>query len=387
VLLSPLGVLICTFRGPAFGPMTKFAVTVVAFTTVSELTVMLPAGATTIVSAPVRLVPVRVTDTVVPCVPEVGEIEVRVGTGRAITVNVRALVGPPGIVTVTFLALAVAVVEMVKVALTVVAFTATKLLTVTPVPDTVTAVAPVRLTPVMVTGTTVFSTPLLGVIEVSDGPTTVNPTVLLVPPGVVVMLTVLAPRVAVAERVKVAVTVVVFTTVMALAVTPVPDMVIADAFDRLVPVRITPVRVWPCAPDVGEIEVSVGTAGAVTVNATVLLVPAEVVTLTVLAPRVAVAVMVKVAVTVVPAVPTTAILVTVIPVPDTFTDVMGAVRLVPVRVTVKLLPCAPVLGAIKVSVGRVPAADWNSTAPTSKRLGTAGSGLALPKKSVRGVTG
>jgi hypothetical protein len=203
---------------------------------------MLPAGATTIVVAPVRLVPVRVTGTVVPCVPEVGEIEVRVGAGRAITVNVRALVGPPGIVTVTFLALTVAVAEMLRVAVTVVVFTATKLLTVTPVPDTVTAVAPVRLTPVMVTGTTVFSTPLLGVIEVSDGPTTVNPTVLLVPPGVVVMLTVLAPRVAVAERVKVAVTVVVFTTVMALAVTPVPDMVIADGFDRLVPVRITPCK-------------------------------------------------------------------------------------------------------------------------------------------------
>ena len=60
--------------------------------------------------------------------------------------------------------------------------------------------------------------------------------------------------------------------------------------------------------------------------------------------------------------------------------------MVPVRVTVKLLPCAPVLGAIEVSVGRVLATPWNSTAPTSMKFRFAGSGLVFPKKSVWGAS-
>jgi hypothetical protein len=62
------------------------------------------------------------------------------------TVNVTALVVPSGVTTVTFLAPVAAVVpeEIVKVAVTVVSLRTARLLTVTPVPDTLMADAPVR---------------------------------------------------------------------------------------------------------------------------------------------------------------------------------------------------------------------------------------------------
>ncbi len=58
--------------------MTKLALTVVEPVTERPLTVM-PFPDTVIPVAPVKLVPVSVTATVVPCVPEVGLMEVRVG--------------------------------------------------------------------------------------------------------------------------------------------------------------------------------------------------------------------------------------------------------------------------------------------------------------------
>jgi hypothetical protein len=121
--------------------------------------------------APVMLVPARVTGTVVPRTPVLGVIDVSVGGGGAVTVNVRGLlVAPPASVTVTFLAFAVAVAAMFSVAVTVVSFTAVKPLTVMFIPDTFTAVAPVRPRPVMVTGTAAPRTPVLGAIEVSPIP-------------------------------------------------------------------------------------------------------------------------------------------------------------------------------------------------------------------------
>jgi hypothetical protein len=60
---------------------------------------------------------------------------------------------------------------MVKVAVTDVELSATKLLTVMPPPDTVIAVAPARLTPVSVTDVIVLPlTPEVGLIDVSVGP-------------------------------------------------------------------------------------------------------------------------------------------------------------------------------------------------------------------------
>ena len=61
---------------------------------------------------------------------------------------------------------------MLKVAVTVVAFTATTLVTVMPLADTFTAVTVLRFVPVRVTGTAVVVVPLLaesGLIEVSVG--------------------------------------------------------------------------------------------------------------------------------------------------------------------------------------------------------------------------
>ena len=137
----------------------------------------------------------------------------------------------------------------------------------------------------------------------------------------------------------------------------------------------------PWAPELGAIEVRVGAeAGATTVNVTVLLVPPGVVTLTVLFPSKAVAVVVKVAVTEVPL--TTTMLLTVSSVPDTLTAV-APVRFVPVRVTGTAVPWAPELGAIEVSAGAgAVAAPWNSTAPMSKPPPW---GRVLPKKSALGA--
>jgi len=84
-------------------------------------------------------------------------------------VNVTALLGPPGVVTVTVLADSAALAAMVKLALTVVAFTTVMPVTVILPPETVTAVVPVRLVPVRVTGTTVPGSPVAGVIDVRVG--------------------------------------------------------------------------------------------------------------------------------------------------------------------------------------------------------------------------
>jgi len=164
----PMGVVTVTFLAPSPAPavIAQFALTVVAVDVMPVQVTPPPAMATAV--APVRLVPVSVTGTVVPRLPLTGEMEVNVGP---CTVNVTALVTPAGVVTVTFLAPVAAPVVMVKVAVTVVSFTALKALTVTPPPDTVTAVAPVRPTPVMVTGTAVPRTPVLGAIEASPVPT------------------------------------------------------------------------------------------------------------------------------------------------------------------------------------------------------------------------
>src|SRR5436853_619999 len=147
-------------------------------------------------------------------------------------------------------------------------------------------------------------------------------------------------------------------------------------------IRITRNAV-PRAPELGEIEVRVGAeAGATTVNVTVPEVPPGVVTLTVLFPSKAVAVIVKVAVTEVPL--TTTMLLTVTSVPDTLTTV-APVKFVPVSVTGTAVPWAPELGAIEVSAGAgagAGAAPWNSTAPMSKPPPW---GRVLPKKSVLGA--
>jgi hypothetical protein len=170
VLLVPPGVVMPRFLIPSGASLEMFRV---AVTCVGETTVRLVTGirAPTPVTAkaPVRLVPVKVTVTLVPRAPEMGEIDVSVGAGGAVTVNVTGLVIPPGVDTRTFLAVVAAVLLIVNVAVTAVALTTTRLLTVTPAPEMVTMKAPVRFVPVRVTGTAVPRIPVLGAMEVSVG--------------------------------------------------------------------------------------------------------------------------------------------------------------------------------------------------------------------------
>jgi hypothetical protein len=69
----------------------------------------------TVVAPTTKFVPIKVTGTVVPWTPLLGLMEVTVG-GGGVTVNVAALLVPPGVVTVTLAASRVAVAAMVKVA-------------------------------------------------------------------------------------------------------------------------------------------------------------------------------------------------------------------------------------------------------------------------------
>lgn len=170
MFVFPIGVVTVTDFAlrVAFAAMMQLACTVVAVGTgpvIVQVTPPFPPVMVTAV-APVRRVPVRVTGTVVLRVPDVGVIEVSVGP---ITVNVTALLVPPGVVTVTFLAVVAAEAVIVNVAVICVALTTVTLLTVKPVPDTVTAVAPVKLVPVRVTATAEPRTPVLGAIDVSVG--------------------------------------------------------------------------------------------------------------------------------------------------------------------------------------------------------------------------
>jgi hypothetical protein len=348
LLVLPIGVFTLTFLvdNGAVPVSVMFALTVVEFTTVTPVTETPPPDTLTVVVPVVgKLVPVSVTGTVVPRAPDVGEIEASVAP---CTVNVTVLLVPPGVVTLTVLAVSAAPAEMVKFTVTEVSFTTWIPATPTPEPETFTAVVPVRLVPVRVTGTTVLRTPVLGLIEVNAGAvgaTIVKVTGLLVP-FAVVMVTVLADRAADPEMAKFAVTVVELTTLMPLTPTPVPETVIAVAPVRFVPVRVTG-TVVPRPPVLGAIEDSVGDNGLSTVNV-VVGAPIGVFTVTVLVESVAVAVMLNVAVIVVEF--TTVIPLTVTPVPDTVTEVAPP-RLVPVRVTGTLLPRTPVLGAIDVRVG------------------------------------
>jgi hypothetical protein len=222
-------------------PVLKVAVIVVGLTTVTPVIVRPPAGAATltVVPAAVKPVPVRVTKTAVPRRPELGLIEARVGVPGATTVNVTGLLTPPGVLTVTFLAVSAVVAEIVKFAVIVVSFTTLKAPTVMPPPGMLIPVEPLRPVPIRVTPTVVPLAPVLGEIELSapGGTITVNVTALLVP-AVDVVVTFLAPPVALDAIANVAVTVVSFTTATLVTVKPFPETLTA-----VVPVNPLPVRV------------------------------------------------------------------------------------------------------------------------------------------------
>ena len=93
--------------------MVKVAVTVVSVFAVIEAVTPDPDIVTA--EAAVKPTPVNVTEGLVPCVPDVGVIDVNVG---CMTVKVMALVTPPGVVAVTFLVPGFAPAPIVKVAVT-----------------------------------------------------------------------------------------------------------------------------------------------------------------------------------------------------------------------------------------------------------------------------
>ena len=220
VLLDPFdAVATAIFLAPVVAVLAMFRVAVaeVELTTwkvpVATLT---PAPSPVSPVAPARLLPVRVTGTLMlplaGCVAVFGLIEVNVGPTTA---NVTALLVPPGVLTVMLWGPSAVVDPRLSVACTVVSFTAAKFVTlILGEPGAFTLVAPVRPVPVRVTLTLVPRKPCVGAIEVSVGPSTVNAIVPVVPIGVVT-LRFLAPSEVAAVIVKVAVSVVLFTTVMA----------------------------------------------------------------------------------------------------------------------------------------------------------------------------
>ena len=285
-----------------------------------------------------------------PCVPVIGLTETSVAP---CTVIETLLLVPAGLLTVTVCVPTAAVVPLAtaNVAVSVVGLVTLTALTVIPLEEDTATLVPVavKLVPVKVTEVVVVPrTNVLGATETSvgrGGLTTVNVTVLVVPPGVTVTLTVLADRLAPAVMVNVALTVVSFTTARLLEVTPVPDTVIAVVPVRPLPVRVTGTLVAR-VPELGAIADSTGPS---TVNVCALLAPPPFVTLTFLALTVAVAEIVNVAVIVVEF--TTVIAPTVTPVPDTVTVVPVAVKLAPVSVTGTLVLRCPLLGVTDASVG------------------------------------
>ena len=144
VAVEPPGVVTTTSTSPA-ARAGLIAVTVVEFTT-EKLAAAVPPNDTPV--APVRSVPVIVTDVLPVVAPEVGEIPVSVGVGTT-KVNFELAptdVVPPGVVTTTSTTPAdpTGLVAVIKLSLLTV-----KLAASTPPNDT--AVAPVRFDPVIVT--------------------------------------------------------------------------------------------------------------------------------------------------------------------------------------------------------------------------------------------
>jgi hypothetical protein len=135
------------------------------------------------------------------------------------------------------------------------------------------------------------------------------------------------------------------TTCTLLTVTPLPLTFTVELAAKFVPVNVTGIFA-PCAPLAGLIEVRVG--AAVTVNVTPFVVTPDDVTVTVSPPTAALAAIAKLAVICVAL--TTCTLLTVTPLPLTFTVVFPA-KFVPVKVTGTFVPCAPVVGLIEASVG------------------------------------
>jgi hypothetical protein len=265
VLVFPIGVVRPMFliETVAVVEIARLAVTVVELTTVRlPATRETPPPRPVTAVAPVRLVPVKVTGTVVPRTPVSGLIEVSVAPTTVKGTELLAAAAPATL-TVTLWAVVVeAVAEMVKVAVSVVGLATDTPLMVIPPPETATVVSPaIKLVPVSVTETTEPRAPEGGAIEVNvgvGGITTVKATELLTPPGAVTVTALVVPA-APALIVKVVVIWLSLTTVIGPTVTPPPGTVTAVAPVNPLPLMATGMAA-PCPrrADVGAIEVSTG---------------------------------------------------------------------------------------------------------------------------------
>src|ERR1700687_6208279 len=342
-----------TFCAPvgAFEAMVNVAVIDVPLATVVLLTAM-PVPLKPIVAPDAKFVPVSVTPTVCPCVPELGLTELSVGApALEFTVNVCEPLVLPELVTVTVWAPVGAFKAMVNVAVIDVPPTTVVLLTVMPVPLRPIVAPDAKFVPVSVTGTVCPCVPELGLTELSVGAPAPEFTVNVCEPLVLpelVTVTFCAPVGAFEAMVNVAVIDVPLATVVLLTAMPVPLKPIVAPDAKFVPVSVTP-TVCPCVPELGLTELSVGApALEFTVNVCEPLVLPELVTVTVWAPVGAFKAMVNVAVIDVP--PTTVVLLTVMPVPLR-PIVAPDAKFVPVSVTGTVCPCVPELGLTELSVG------------------------------------
>src|ERR1700682_2335916 len=325
--------------------MVNVAVIDVPLTTVVLLTVM-PVPLRPIVAPDAKFVPVSVTPTVCPCVPELGLTELSVGAPK-FTVNVCVPLVLPELVTVTFWGPVGAFEAMVNVAVIDVPLTTVVLLTVMPVPLRPIVAPDAKFVPVSVTPTVCPCVPELGLTELSVGAPkfTVNVCVPLVLPELVTV-TFWGPVEAFEAMVNVAVIDLPLTTGVLLTVMPVPLRPIVAPDAKFVPVSVTATAA-PWMPLFGAIEVSVG-APAFTVNVCVPLVPVELVTVTFWAPVGAFEAMVNAAV--MDVLLTTVVLLTVMSVPLR-PIVAPDAKFVPVSVTATAAPWMPLLGLTELSVG------------------------------------
>lgn len=152
--------------------------------TTTTLLTLTPVPAAVTLDPDRKLLPVRVTFTTLPIVPELVLILISAGLA-GFTVKGRELLVPDEVVTLR--AWLAGVPLKASVAVMEVLLTITTLLTVTPVPVALTVAPATKLVPVSVTFTELPTVPELGLMLVSVGvvPLTVNDTPLLVPETVV----------------------------------------------------------------------------------------------------------------------------------------------------------------------------------------------------------
>jgi len=343
-------------RGPvaAFALMVRFAVKLVEFVTLVELTVM-PEPALTVVTPLIKLAPIKSTSKVCRRLPVVGAMLPKVGPG-SVTVKIRLPeVPPPGPVLVTekLRGPVAALASIVKLAVRLVAFVTVIELTVMPAPTLTEVTLLIKFVPVKTTSKVCKRLPAAGerLVNAGLGLFTVNVTLPEVPPPEPVLVTekFRDPVAALAPMVKFAVKLVELATVVELTVISSPALTEVTPLIKFVPIKTTS-KVCKRLPAVGTMLLKVG-AGSLMVKLRLFEVPppgAILVTEKLRGPVAALTPIVKFAVKLVGLV--IVIEFTVISEPAS-TLVVPLIKFVPVNTTFSVCKRLPVAGAIFVSAG------------------------------------